>query len=406
MNLHLKFFVFVLLVSMLFFTKEVSALGLTPGRTTIDFEPGMQQEYEVTILNNEHKNFNVVFYLEGDLKQFVTLRTSEIHFSEHEASQKIAYTLHLPQSIQDPGTHEVRLIASEVLPDLENTSVYTVQVKTEIIHQIHIQVPYPGKYLQSEFFVIEKDDGTHFLVTLLNLGKEDISHAQTTFEIYNPTGEKINETQSIPLSIKRRERRESLTSFTVSQPGSYRIKAILQYDSEQKTFEQNVSLGNFQLKLLDLFVNDFKLGSIAQFNVLVENIGNDLVKDAYSALHLHTPEGVSVADVKSATLTLSSGEKQKMFLYWDTKNVQVGVYEGKIALFYGGNYTEKQIKTSVSQNKIDVEVAGVTGNVVGNTGVKKNANFLLLGIALFIAFILIFTLVKKRKKLLKREKDS
>ncbi|MBI2110359.1 hypothetical protein HYT51_01095 [Candidatus Woesearchaeota archaeon] len=396
---------FFIFITLLFFTKEAIALGVTPGRNIIDFEPGLKQTYDLTIVNNEHENFRALLYLEGELKEFVDLSTSEINFTEDEESKTIRYTINFPKDIKEPGTHEVKLIISEAT-DLGKEEVYTINVKTEIIHQIHLRVPYPGKYLKNEFFIVEKENSVDFLVTLFNLGKEDVNKVKSTFEILTPNGTHVTTLTSAEQPIKKRERRELLTRWENYSAGSYQIKAIIKYDEKQEVIEQNVSLGNFAIKLLDLFVDDFKLGSIAQFNVLVENVGNEMVNDLYSTLRLGDIDGLRVADLKSASLSISPGERQKLFLYWDTKNVAIGVYEGELALFYGENSAEKQVRTRVSENKIDVEVSGLTGAVIGSTGKKFNANFLLLGVAILIVLFIFLAMVKKRREHLKKERNN
>ena len=125
----------------------------------------------------------------------------------------------------------------------------------------------------------------------------------------------------------------------------------------------------------------------------------------YSTLRLEDMEGIRMADLKSASLAINPGERQKLFLYWDTKNVAIGIYEGELALFYGENSAEKKIRTRVSENKIDIEVAGVTGAVIGSAGKKLNANLLLLGVAILIALFIILTMVKKKKGIFKKREE-
>ena len=51
-NTNLSFKMVLLIISILFFAKEGIALGVTPGRNIIDFEPGSKQIYDLTIVNN------------------------------------------------------------------------------------------------------------------------------------------------------------------------------------------------------------------------------------------------------------------------------------------------------------------------------------------------------------------
>lgn len=306
--------------------------------------------------------------------------------------------MNFPNEKYEPGTHPVRLVVSEVVSPIEGDKVYTIRVKTEIVHQVDIRIPFPGKYLKNEFFIVEKEDDVDFLINSLNLGKEDISESYVTFEIYGLDGSKITTLNSDKKSVNRRETREFISRWGNYSAGSYTIRAIVNYDGERKILERNISLGNFQIKILDLFVEDFRLGSIAQFNLLVENTGNDAISDLYSTLVLHDYEGGDVANLKSASIFINPKERQKMLLYWDTKNVRIGTYEGKLALFYGDESLEKQVRTRVREDKIDVEVVGVTGAIIGGGGISNSANYLLMGIGIiFVLFIIWRVFIRKRK---------
>ena len=62
MNNKLFIWIFVFVVSI----NLVNAIGVSPGRTTINFESGLQKDVEFTVFNNEKKDMNVVFYVEGE----------------------------------------------------------------------------------------------------------------------------------------------------------------------------------------------------------------------------------------------------------------------------------------------------------------------------------------------------
>ena len=59
-------FLLVLLVSGMAY-----AIGVTPGRKTLDFEAGLQDKVEITILNNDKKDMNALIYVEGELNDSV-----------------------------------------------------------------------------------------------------------------------------------------------------------------------------------------------------------------------------------------------------------------------------------------------------------------------------------------------
>ncbi len=76
-----------------------SALGVTPGRMTIDFEPGLEKRMSVTITNNEHKQFNAYVYVEGDLSEYITFDQDVISFNESDNSKALRYRVKLPERL-------------------------------------------------------------------------------------------------------------------------------------------------------------------------------------------------------------------------------------------------------------------------------------------------------------------
>ena len=76
MKFNLKlFFCFIFII---FFIFEVSALGVTPARRTIDFSPSLNQKNSFTIVNPEGKNMELNIYVRGELTQYIKLEKIEV----------------------------------------------------------------------------------------------------------------------------------------------------------------------------------------------------------------------------------------------------------------------------------------------------------------------------------------
>jgi len=87
---------FILLVAftfILFSMQSVFSIGITPGRTTINFESNLEQEVSFSILNTEKKDMSVVFVVKGDLAEAVTLGQNYAEISASEGSKSFTYTV-------------------------------------------------------------------------------------------------------------------------------------------------------------------------------------------------------------------------------------------------------------------------------------------------------------------------
>ena len=72
--------VMAFVLALAFMPANAQAIGVTPGRTTIDFEPNLERTVTFRIINNEHKDFRAFVYAEGDLKDYVTSENNIIDF--------------------------------------------------------------------------------------------------------------------------------------------------------------------------------------------------------------------------------------------------------------------------------------------------------------------------------------
>jgi len=147
---------------------------------------------------------------------------------------------------------------------------------------------------------------------------------------------------------------------------------------------------------VSISVDDYELGGIAGFTVLVNNIGNRLVEGFTSRITLD-----DVANVKSYSIDVGPDEVKKTVAYWDTKDISIGEYEGVLAMMYDDEIAEKDIKTIVNADSIEVEVISpITGQVViekpaQSADIMKYLNIIVL---VLIVIALIFFSIRNLKK--------
>ena len=186
-------------------------------------------------------------------------------------------------------------------------------------------------------------------------------------------------------------------------PGTYQVKAVVYYDGETKALERSFYIGEFLLKPLDISVNSFQLGGVAKFNILVENIGNQEAREAYSMMLLEEGEaGKSIANIRSEPIIIEVFSKEEMISYWDTEGIEKGIYSGKLVLGYENKTAEKLIRTRVEDSSIETEIIiGITARAITETGgmaTNKIAILWWIIIALILANIIWFVYFKRRGK--------
>ncbi|MBU2634246.1 MAG: hypothetical protein KJ674_03290 [Nanoarchaeota archaeon] len=395
-----KIIIIILIFISILIIKDVSAIGITPGRTTINFEPNLEREVKFTIINSEHKDMKVLLSVDGELASYVTLSNILIDFSSNEESKDFKYTINLPSNLENPGVNEVNIIATELPPDADEEGAF-VGATAAVATQLHINVPYPGKYLTIDLQVEEAqpNEPVIFHVPVMNFGEEDILHAQASIDILGANNEKIVTIESEDQSINAKEKDEFVMGWDADvNSGAYHAIVIVRYDGKIARIEKNFNVGNLMIDVNSITVNNFNLGGIAKFNILVESKWNEKIGDVYGQMLIDDEDGKNIADFKTASVDVDAFAKQEMIAYWDTEGIKEGTYNGKIILHYMGRTTERALETKIGLNSIETSILG-TGRVIKaaqGEGIKTNN--LLIGLVIVLVIVNVGWFIYLRKK--------
>jgi hypothetical protein len=389
---------FILFLFMLALISNVSAIGVTPARTTLDFAPNLEKEVSFSVINSEHKDMSVIIFVKGDLNSSVTLKQTYADFAASEESKQFSYSVKLPEKIELPGRHEAEIVVLQMPKDLK-AGAAVVGATVAVVTQLYVNVPYPGKYLESSLAVVEAEGEARFIVPVINRGKLDIVSAKATIDVYSAANEKIATIDSDEKEVKSAERKELYASYNGLNPGKYRAVATITYDGETTSTEQIFSIGEKKLEIETIEVRGFSLGEIAKFNILVNNKWGEEFKEVYVEMLVYNNEGQTMADVKSASYDVPALSKKEIVSYWDTAGVKVGKYPGKLIIKYGDKQDERNIDVNVDINNI--EITGATGLAVFPE--KAGANLqtiLIIGVIVLVIIngIWFYLYFKKKKK--------
>lgn len=402
MRINKKLIFAILIIITILSIKEVYAIGITPGRTTINFEPNLKQDIKFTIINSEYKDMKVVLSAEGELAKYIILHNVLIDFKAGEESKSFYYTINLPSSLETPGVNEVNIIAMELPVEAGQEGAF-IGATAAVATQLHVNVPYPGKYLTVDLKVEEaqSNEPAIFHIPVMNFGEEDILHAQASIEILGANNEKIVTIEGEDKSINAKEKDEFVISWNANvNPGSYHAIVIVRYDGEVARIEKNFNVGDLMIDVNSIIVNNFRLGGIAKFNILVESKWNEKIKDVYGQMLIDDEEGNNIADFKTASVDVDAFARQEMIAYWDTEGINEGTYDGKIVLHYLGRTSERALETKIGFSSIETTILG-TGRVikaVQGEGIKTNNLLILLVVILIIINVGWFIYLRKKRK--------
>ncbi len=391
---------FLVLLVFIVLLNNVSALGITPARTTINFEPGLEQTISFSVVNSEHKDIELVVYAQGELNQSISLTTNSFKMSSSEESKQLSYSFKLPSSLT-PGLHVGEIVVLQ-LPDKSGNSEAYIGAALAVITQLYVQVPYPGKYAESKLNIVDSDSNgdVTFVMPVYSRGELDLVSVKANFDIYNKLNEKVASFNTPEISIKSQEKKELVYKWKADVPvGTYLAKGTLIYDGETMPLEGQFNVGSQDLELQQITVNNFKLGEIAKIEMLVENKWSEQISGVYSETQVFNEKGEVMADFNSPNYDIPPLEKKVMVSYWDTGGVKQGTYETKVILKYAAKSSEKNLQLKVSSDKI--EIIGL-GYVVSESASGGNSSLVTVLVIAVVVLVLInllwFFIFRKRLK--------
>jgi len=370
-------------------------LGISPGRTTLNFEPGREETITVDVINNDGKEFDAAIYVEGTMAEFIELSTDELHFSKDTGKQSFTYIVRLPESYDTPGIQKADIMVSE-----KAGKQAQVTANLGVVSSLFVNIPYPGVWAEAQLRVdnVKYGEDLNFYVKVFNMGEEELSSVYAQVELYSQGGlQKTLKTE--PKAIGHEKYGELVIKMDSRElkPGDYVVKAKVYYDGNEIPLNSKFTINAFLLDLVSISVDDYTLGGIAGFTVLVQNIGNRLVEGFTSRVTLEQGN----VNVKSYAIDVGPDEVKKTVAYWDTKDVSIGEYEGILAMMYDDELVEKDIKTIVKADSIEVEVISpITGQVTleqpeQSEDIMKYLNIIVL---LLVVIALIFFSIRNLKK--------
>jgi len=395
------YLIFIGLILGILIMQNIIAIGITPARTTIDFEPGLHKEVNFSILNSENKEMSVEFSVKGELAQYITLNQEFADFSSSDKEKFFSYSVDLPESFDKPGKYLGEIVALEYSKEVRESGTL-VGAALAVVTQFYVYVPYPDEYLETEFNIVssEKESNVLFLIPIINRGKADVPEVKVLIDVYSPSGEKVASVEAGPEALKKLERKELYaTWFANVSSGRYTANATISYNGKQILLTKEFDVGEVLLEIKEVVVKNFELGEIAKFDVLIQNKWSHPVNNTFINIVVYDAQGGVLAEFKTPNQDFLPLQELRLPAYWDTVGVNEGLYEGKLVLNYGENKkAERNIQLQITDYSL--EVLGLTGKVVvKNNGVLNLTNILIAVIVLLIlSNIVWFVIIKRIRK--------
>jgi len=374
----------LILILGLFMISNVLALGITPGRTTIDFEPNLVRDVKFSIVNTESKDMDIAFSVEGALADYINISSDVASIGSGEGLKEFGYILTLPRGLA-PGLHRADVIALEV-PKGGTEDGTVVRATVSVVTQVYVYVPYPGKFLEASLDIVSRDEENtiDFYVPFISRGEETISSIKGTVDI-SKGNESVFSLDTNELSASVGERKELRASWNPDvAPGEYRAVVSINYDGEILKLEKEFNVGPEDFGVLGISVNDFKLGDVARIKILVQNKLSDDVAGAFADLSVYDSDLKEIASLTSEKYDVPAESNKEMVVFWDTERLNKGQYGSELDINYNDRFVSKNFKVDVSE---DAMLFSGVGFVIADDVGGVSSTMILIIVIVFLVLV-------------------
>ena len=391
-------FLFILFFG-IFLLSSVLSLGITPARSTIDFEPNLKQAITFEIINSEGKDLDLIGTIGGELGEYISLPIKEMHISAEEASKTFNYEISLPDSLS-PGLHTGEIV---IMESSRNKSQGSTQVLATlaVVTQLYVYVPYPGKYADGRIVIYNanQNEEVTFVFPVVSAGELDLDSVKAIVDIYDKMGIIVDSFETQSISVPSGEKREIVYKWNANVPiGEYRAVASLIYDEGTRDLEGIFRVGSKDVELKEIMVKDFKLGEIAKIEMLIENKWSELLSGVFIETKIKDGGENVVSSFQSASQNIDPLSEKIFSSYWDTAEVREGTYEVEVSINYADKSSNKNLKFKVDKNKLTIMGLGYVVSAGSGNGMLITVLIIVIIFLLLINLLWFFIFRKKLKK--------
>jgi hypothetical protein len=379
------------------------AIGITPGRAVLNFEPNGEKTGIVSVINSEEKEASVSVAVGGELKEFISVSESSFKLNPG-GEKKITYNLKMPYKLA-PGVHSAKIVAVQTA-DMSGGGSTFVGSAAGVVSEVSVFVPYPNKYIESSLNIDGPDSNNNiaFVIPVVNRGSVGVEKASAEITITDSAGRRISIVKTNELSVPALERKELFGQLnSANMPfGNYSAIAVVSYDENVLTLQKSFSIGEPIVEVESIKVGDFKLGEIAKFDLAVKNNWNEPINGFYLQMIISNPNGGGIeGNFRSINYDLPPVSRTIVNAFWDTAGIAKGIYEASLVMNYGSKSLEKKYKLDVKDDSIDVAAIGYVITAKSKEGGVSNSVIIVLVTiiaVLVIANILWFLVLRKKMK--------
>lgn len=382
----------LLILMMMLLSGMCHALGVAPARATFSYEKDTDIKNTIRV-NVENVPSRIILSTEGELGDYIKLEKNQ--FIADTKEKEIKYELELPKSGLKPGKRLGKIIIVE-LPEVAGGEKEMVIATTAVVHQVWLNVPFPGKYVEGKLYASNTQVDSDIILTtaLMSFGDQDISDAHATIYVRSPTNEELAVIETGSESISSGKEVSLIGKWKTPNTGRYSAESIVDYDGTQLVLDTVFEVGKKTLDVENLVIKDFKLGQIVQVDVKIRNRWNLPLTPTGEIVI--TKDGHPIGTIDILPKEIPARSSKILSGYWDTKDLTVGEYSLSVDLKADGEKNSQSFEAIASLDGFTVK-GEVSGNVVATDITRVSLLTIFIAVLIMVNIALFFYVVRKTK---------
>jgi hypothetical protein len=382
----------ILLAMMFMISMNLSyGLGIAPAKTTFDFEKNTMHEGVFRVITDDFPK-KLFISTEGDLADVIILEKTAIITDSQETY--IRFKVKIPEDIP-PGERKGSIVITESPKETYGDNV--VMATLAIVHQVIINVPYPGKYVTGKMFISNSqvNDTIEFRVALANYGKEKTNLVKSNIVIKGPLNEEIASFSTDEKSIQPGSEETLVGSWQTENAGNYYAEATVDYDGYIFEISQAFKVGILDIEIEKIKVNDFKIGQIAKLDIYLRNKWNQDI-NVNGKVEIYKSDKL-ISSFNTLPVKIKEKSTAVMESYWNTEEVEVGKYDISVKADYDGKTSERTFSSVVSLDNIDFSDS-LSGKAVNSKEKNRTSFLIILVLVLIFLNVSLFIYISRKLK--------
>ena len=347
-----KFGKFVIIALIFLMLNQIAiALGISPAKKVIDFAPNKEETITFNLINNENRDLRVFVEISGELAEYIQIPNNIVTIKKDEKSRGLDLEIILPENVERPGLIESTVKVSRI--SAAEQGAIQISTMPSIKAKLQLRVPYPSKYIES-MLVVDKDDKedkkVRFVMPIFNYGVEDIENARAFLKIFDNENNLMRDLETESTSIDSGSQAKLSSNWQAETIGSYYATADIDYDGKSLGLNERFIVGAPFVNITKIFVNNFRLGDIAKFDIYLKSDWNDKI-NVYADALIFKDDKTHLSS-RIEPIDLLAGKEGIVNLYWETKNIAEGDYDLNLTIKYELGESEHNIKIMVNEDSI------------------------------------------------------